>query len=1048
MRFHADLHIHSKHSRATSRDCDLEHLAYWARKKGIAVVGTGDFTHPVWLAELKEKLLPAEPGLFRLRDEIVRSVDERLPPSCSGLTRFMLSVEISTIYKKGALTRKVHHLVYVPDFGAADRFAARLARIGNIASDGRPILGLDSRHLLEIVLESSPDAYLVPAHIWTPWFAVLGSRSGFDSVAECYADLADHIFAVETGLSSDPAMNWRISSLDRYRLVSNSDAHSPPKLGREATLFDTDADYFALRRALETGAGYLGTVEFFPEEGKYHLDGHRKCNVRLTPEETKAQGGRCPVCGQPVTVGVMHRVDALADRAEAEPAPPTTAGQVCSLVPLPEILSEITASGPTSHTVERNYERLLSSLGAELSILEEVPVEDIARAESSLLAEGIARLRAGTVIREAGYDGEYGVIRLFEPSELRRHTSGGLLFDLPRPEAGDQASSGGARPQVQAQAPGAPPFASKMSRPETNARPSGTLAGLDQDQRAAAAKLHGPLLIIAGPGSGKTRTLTHRIAHLVADRGVAPEACLAITFTRRAAAEMKERLAKLLPDGGQQIAVHTFHSLGLAILREHANAAGLQRGFRVADDADRAAMLASLLDVPERKVRSLLQAISSAKRSQQPTATEVADIAHAYRQAMAMRNWIDFDDLVGLTLQLLNGDSGIAAHYRDRFWWISVDEFQDLDASQYALLRVLAPPGSNLCAIGDPQQAIYGFRGADAAIFARFREDYPDAAVIRLIRNYRSSGTIVCASAQVIGSAAAASPTAELVRDMLDRITIHLAPTERAEAEFVVHSIEQLIGGHSFFSIDSGRTADGATANLSFSDLAVLYRTDAQSAALCEAFARSGMPYRKHSHERLLDQPAAHALMRIFDDLSIDESADDSLESRLLAAARMTGQHAAFDAAALQAALSQLTTLAQRCGGDVDCFLESAAQATEADLWDPRADRVSLLTMHAAKGVEFPVVFVVGLEDGILPLRWGTGTSAESLAEERRLFYVAMTRAEDRLFLTRAQKRSWRGELRSLPPSPYLQDIEAELLQHSRYEAARSKAPAPQLELF
>jgi DNA helicase-2/ATP-dependent DNA helicase PcrA len=802
MRFHADLHIHSKYSRATSKDCDLEHLAYWARKKGITVVGTGDFTHPVWLGELKETLVPAEPGLFRLRDDIARSVDERLPPSCNGQTRFMLSVEISTIYKKGELTRKVHHLVYVPDFAAADRFAARLARIGNIASDGRPILGLDSRHLLEIVLEASPDAYLVPAHIWTPWFAVLGSRSGFDTVAECYGDLADHIFAVETGLSSDPAMNWRISFLDRYRLVSNSDAHSPPKLGREATLFDTDVDYFALRRALETGAGYVGTVEFFPEEGKYHLDGHRKCNIRLTPEETRAQGGRCPVCGQPVTVGVMHRVDALADRAEAESAPPPTAGQVCRLVPLPEILSEITASGPTSQTVERNYERLLSSLGAELSILEQVPVEDIARAESSLLAEGIARLRAGKVIRDAGYDGEYGVIRLFEPSELRRHTAGGLLFDLPKSGVRDQASAIGAQPPAATRALPTTALSSKPPRIAASVAACGALAGLDPHQRAAAAMVHGPLLIIAGPGSGKTRTLTHRIAHLVADEGVASESCVAITFTRRAAAEMKDRLTKLLPDCGDRIAVHTFHSLGLAILREHANAAGLQRGFRVADDAARAAMLASILSVSERKARSLLQAISNAKRSQQPEAAELAEVSHAYRQAMSMRNWIDFDDLVGLALRLLNGDPGIVAHYRDRFQWISVDEFQDLDANQYALLRTLVPTEGNLCAIGDPQQAIYGFRGADAAIFARFRSDYPDAAVVRLNRNYRSSGMIVSASTQVIESATGETGTAEIVRDMLDRITIHVAPTERAEAEFVVHSIEQLIGGHSFFSID------------------------------------------------------------------------------------------------------------------------------------------------------------------------------------------------------------------------------------------------------
>src|SRR5208282_3573910 len=246
MRFHADLHVHSKYSRATSRDCDLEHLAYWAARKGIGVVATGDFTHPAWRAELKEKLVPAESGLFRLRHELERAIAEKLPPACRSAVRFMLSVEISTIYKKSERTRKIHHLVYAPDFDSADRISARLARIGNIASDGRPILGLDSRHLLEITLEASNQAFLVPAHIWTPWFAVLGSQSGFDSILECYGDLSHHIFALETGLSSDPAMNWRLSFLDRYRLVSNSDAHSPGKLGRETTLFDSELDYFAI----------------------------------------------------------------------------------------------------------------------------------------------------------------------------------------------------------------------------------------------------------------------------------------------------------------------------------------------------------------------------------------------------------------------------------------------------------------------------------------------------------------------------------------------------------------------------------------------------------------------------------------------------------------------------------------------------------------------------------------------------------------------------------------------------------------------------------
>ncbi len=432
MRFHADLHVHSKYSRATSRDLDLEHLAHWAARKGIGVVATGDFTHPAWCAELKDKLVPAEPGLFRLRDDIEKAVAATLPPACRAPVRFMLEVEISTIYKKGDKTRKIHHLIYAPDFATVDRINARLARIGNIASDGRPILGLDSRNLLEIALDSGPDAYLIPAHIWTPWFAALGSQSGFDSIVECYGDLSDHIFAVETGLSSDPAMNWRVSFLDRYRLVSNSDAHSPGKLAREATAFDCDVDYFAIRRALETGDGFAGTVEFFPEEGKYHLDGHRKCGVRLTPRETLDLGGRCPVCGEPVTIGVEHRVEVLADRGETEVAPPATAGEVQNLVPLPEVLSEITASGPSSKTVERSYDKLIATLGPELFILQSAPVEDVARTTSSLLAEALTRLRKGEVIRDAGYDGEYGVIRLFEERELKRLTAGDVLFDTPR----------------------------------------------------------------------------------------------------------------------------------------------------------------------------------------------------------------------------------------------------------------------------------------------------------------------------------------------------------------------------------------------------------------------------------------------------------------------------------------------------------------------------------------------------------------------------------------------------------------------------------------
>src|SRR5262250_1984469 len=262
MRFHADLHVHSKYSRATSRDLDLEHLAAWAARKGIGVVATGDFTHPAWCAELKQKLVPAEAGLYRLRGDIEQAVAQTLPPACRTNVRFMLEVEISTIYKKGDRTRKIHHLIYAPDFETVDRMSARLARIGNIASDGRPILGLDSRDLLEITLESGPDAYLVPAHVWTPWFAALGSQSGFDSITECYGDLAPHIFAVETGLSSDPPMHWRVSLLDRSRRTSRAGARSPGRRGREATTFGCGLDYVTIKRALAPGRGIVRTAEF------------------------------------------------------------------------------------------------------------------------------------------------------------------------------------------------------------------------------------------------------------------------------------------------------------------------------------------------------------------------------------------------------------------------------------------------------------------------------------------------------------------------------------------------------------------------------------------------------------------------------------------------------------------------------------------------------------------------------------------------------------------------------------------------------------------
>lgn len=417
MEFIADLHIHSPFSRATSKRMDLESLYIWAQLKGISVISTGDFTHPRWYAQLQEKLEPAEPGLFRLKDEYARGADGQVPQSCRAPVRFALSVEISTIYKKNGRTRKVHSLIFAPDLLAAGRLNAALQEIGNISSDGRPILGLDCKRLLELALEADSDNVLIPAHIWTPHFSVLGSASGFDSIEECFEELTPHIFALETGLSSDPAMNWRVSMLDRFVLVSNSDAHSPAKLGREANIFTCHKDYFSMMRALreKDPSAFKGTIEFFPEEGKYHLDGHRACSQCLTPGQTKAAEGRCPQCGAKVTVGVMHRVDDLADRAPG--SRPQDSFDFESLIPLEEILSEIYTTGPQSKKVQGAYMRLLRELGSELAILRRCSAADLKSAGPPLLAEAVTRLRAGKVAMQPGYDGVYGIITVFDPQE-------------------------------------------------------------------------------------------------------------------------------------------------------------------------------------------------------------------------------------------------------------------------------------------------------------------------------------------------------------------------------------------------------------------------------------------------------------------------------------------------------------------------------------------------------------------------------------------------------------------------------------------------------
>lgn len=422
MRYLADFHIHSRFSRATAKNFYLEDLYITSQIKGITVVGTGDFTHPEWFSEISEKLVPAEEGLYCLKKNLRREFDKKVPTSCRSKVRFVLTTEISNIYKKGGKTRKNHNLIFVPDLKTALRFSERLAEIGNIYSDGRPILGLDAKDLLQILIDISETAFLIPAHIWTPWFSVLGSKSGFDSIEECFEELSEYVFAVETGLSSDPAMIRRVSDLDKFTLVSNSDAHSPSNIGREANIFDTDLTYPHMVSALKEGnkETFIGTYEFFSKKGKYYIDGHRSCNICFYPKESKRHKGICPKCGKPLTQGVLNRIEELADRNMDHFQIQKNELSFYSSIPLKEILAEIFTVGPKSKTVLSSYQKLLIEHGNEYYILHHLPIETLYSSGEVLLAEALSRMRSGNLNVDPGYDGEYGKTKIFHKSEREK----------------------------------------------------------------------------------------------------------------------------------------------------------------------------------------------------------------------------------------------------------------------------------------------------------------------------------------------------------------------------------------------------------------------------------------------------------------------------------------------------------------------------------------------------------------------------------------------------------------------------------------------------
>ncbi len=1128
MKFTGDLHVHSKFSRATSKNLDFENLYIFSQLKGITVLGTGDCTHPGWFSEICSKLVPAEPGLFRLKKEIERSCDPRVPGACRGPVRFILQSEISNIYKKDGKTRKNHNLVFFPSLDAAARFNQKLDRIGNIKSDGRPILGLDARNLLEILLEVDDRSFFVPAHIWTPWFSLLGSKSGFDTVEACFEDLSEHIFAVETGLSSDPEMNWRVSQLDRMTLISNSDAHSPAKLGREANLFNTDLDYFSIKDAIAAGDGerFTGTIEFYPEQGKYHFDGHRKCQVRLDPGETRKMDGICPVCEKPVTLGVSYRIEMLADRENDQK--PEKAVPYYKLVPLVDILSEILQVGPASKKVAACYEKALMTLGSEFSILKDLHSEQLEKSGIPFFAEAVTRMRAGNINISGGYDGEFGVVKIFSPEERDKLSGQPLLFQVAAKQSDmENQISDTTDCACDAAAPKKP--VRKKSEPASIEKKF----KLNKTQAQAVAFARRPLLIVAGPGTGKTLTLTHRIAHLIREKKIAGKQILAVTFTNKAAREMRTRLEGMIGKKGDLPEVATFHSFCFKILKSLTP----DKQIRIVAENERIPLVKEAMLQAKTKGQSLaynagyyLDAIVTAKQNilgPDDRLTEITEngdsqtisVVYAYYQDLMKRQALyDFEDLILKVVRRIEKNPVLKTELAARYQHIFVDEYQDINYGQYCIIKQLAPENGSLCAIGDPDQSIYGFRGSDSRYFNRFMEDYPRAEIIGLTKNYRSTKTILKAAYQVIDLHRARRNGERLYSEIEgDRtLSVITAASETAEAVAIGKTIERGVGGTGFHSIDFGNIDTGSdAAHRSFADFAVLYRTNAQGKNIQTVLTAAGIPCQRVHRESWMDH---EHLVELISLLSVIEGSSNLADIERIRGAihpgisRKTAQQLKawflsndleitalrytvrqFPVAGLtrsrqerlydflgrlhtlqneisglqlkeklvylventrlserlttdadtREAFHRLLELSELFGYDAQAFMGELALCRDTDVYREEVEKVSLMTMHAAKGLEFPVVFIAGCDHRRIPY-CRNQQAPEDPEEERRLFYVAVTRAREKVFFTYARRGRLFGKAQKYELSPFVKDIERSLL--ADYDENRVKTRKPKQE--
>ena len=694
-------------------------------------------------------------------------------------------LKLVAFIKKNGKVRKVHSVVLAPNFETVEKIQHKLVNIGgNITSDGRPILGLDAKDLLEICLESSEKIFFIPAHIWTPWFSVLGAKSGFDSIEECFEDLTPYIHAVETGLSTNAPMNWMCSFLDDFTLISNSDAHSPEKLGRNANIMECELSYNGIIKTMKKDKEnkFLGTIDMYPQEGKYHYDGHRKCGIIYDPVKTLEHNGLCEICGKKITVGVMNRIVQLSDRENLEARPNRLPFH--SIIPLKEMLSEILGVGPNSKSVTRKYNDTLFNFGSELDILLNIPTETIAKTDT-ILSEAIDRMRKKQVIIKEGFDGEFGVIKVFADGELDKNNKTPKLF----PEVI-------AEKQVIYKSKNLLNFSlekyRELQKTQTSSSPvekKSIKSNLNSEQQDVVEYQDGTSLILAGPGTGKTKTLVSKIIYLMNEIGVKPGSILAITFTNKAADEIRERIAlEVNKTTAEKLNIHTFHSFGLKILQEN-------RPYKptIIDENEQKYILKNNLNVETKKVSQVLKQISLFKQNSHKMDNEMDQLFLNYEKFLHENKMLDIDDLVYKPTLLLQNDSSLAKSYKTRFKHILIDEYQDINQMQFQLIKSISEM-KNIFAIGDNNQAIYGFRGANVEFINNFDLYFKNAKIFHLTKSYRCSTNILQASADVIDEKEALSGLKKGVK-----ILIHQSGTDKSEAEFIARKIEDISGGMRFF---------------------------------------------------------------------------------------------------------------------------------------------------------------------------------------------------------------------------------------------------------